>query len=98
MTLHIVSKAPDLNAALADCLRVAAAGDSILLIEDGVLAAVASSAWHAQLAAREGTIYALDDDVAARGLQSLLGASVTTVDYGAFVDLCCQHPSVQSWF
>lgn len=96
MRLHIVNKSPEQNSALADCLaHCAASTDSILLIEDAVVAAVNG---HPALQEYAGKIYALQEDVAARGIQQMLSADVALVDYAGFVALCADHPQNLSWF
>jgi len=42
--LHIVNKSPFENSSLDSCLRVAAKGAALLLIEDGVYAATKAAA------------------------------------------------------
>ena len=43
MMLHTVNKSPFERNALESCLRLAASGSSVLLIEDGVIAALADA-------------------------------------------------------
>ena len=95
MRLHIVNKSPEQNSALADCLAHCADTDSLLLIEDAVVAAVKG---HPALQEYAGKIYALQEDVAARGIQALLSADVALVDYAGFVALCAEHRQNLSWF
>ena len=95
--LHTVNKSPHSQSALADCLRVRGEHDAILLIEDGVYAALAGNAWLAPLRAA-GTVYALAPDVAARGLEQRVAEGIQVVDYAGFVQLCCEHATVQSWY
>lgn len=98
MALHIVSKSPDQDNALGACLRLAADDDSLLLIEDGVYAAVRNLSGYRRLAGRAGPCYALEDDVIARGLSDRIGAEIQLVDYAGFVELCEAHAHIQSWF
>ncbi len=97
--LHIVNKSPSERNALDSCLRFAKAGTPILLIEDGVYAAVRGSkaADRLQSASGSHTFYVLGEDVAARGLSENLVSEVTTVDYGGFVDLVAENETNQSW-
>lgn len=95
--LHIVNKSPDSSAALADCLRLCRKSDALLLIEDGVYAALPGP-WLDRLLAATDRLYALTPDLAARGLTERCDSRITRIDYAGFVQLCCDHQPVQSWF
>lgn len=88
-TLHIVNKSPFRTDALQRCLTLVAPGDSILLIEDGVLAANLSTL-AGSLAGREVDCYALSDDLAARAV-SIAETGIRLVDTAGFVKLVCEH-------
>ena len=99
MLLHTVSKSPANSSALASALRSALPGSHILLLEDGVYAALAGSAALAQLVdSSDIRCYALTEDVAARGLQDLLDPAIELVDYSGFVQLSVECHAVQSWY
>jgi tRNA 2-thiouridine synthesizing protein B len=85
-TLHLVNKA----SALEHCLTAAAADDAILLLEDGVYAAVSVRAPKRQL-------YALKADVTARGLRERLSKHTRLVDDAGFVGLVEAHQPVVTW-
>ncbi len=98
--LHLVNKSPFERTALASCLRLAQPGGSILLIEDGVYAALREAACAREIAGRMGDLsfYVLGPDVAARGLgDKPLLDGFTVVDYEGFVDLVAEHDATQSW-
>ncbi len=98
--LHLINKSPFEKNSLDSCLRLAQSGSSILLIEDGVYAAVANTEHAHRVAARtrDLSIYVLGPDVAARGLSdSPLIDDITVVDYEGFVDLVAEHDANQSW-
>jgi len=97
--LHIVNKSHTERNALSSCLRLAQDGQALLLVEDGVLAATAAAAAASGIAAatRRLKVYALQGDVAARGMTGRLADGVTLVDYAGFVDLVVEHPNNQSW-
>ena len=97
--LHIVNKSPYERASLDSALGVARPGSALLLIEDGIYAAVKGTAAAGRLEQTpEGvTLYALWPDVEARGLQDRMLESVKMVDYSGFVDLVAEHETVQSW-
>jgi tRNA 2-thiouridine synthesizing protein B len=84
--LHLVNR----GAALVNCLRVATADDAILLLEDGVYAAVAGLA-----PARP--MHALEVDVLARGLEHRLAPSVSLASDEAFVTLVEAHQPIVTW-
>lgn len=99
-TLHTVNKSPYERNAFKSCLDHAAAGDSILLIEDGVLAARKGGAYAQALsdAKKSCAVYALGPDLAARGVgQNDLVEGVQTVDYDGFVDLAAEAKRVCAW-
>jgi tRNA 2-thiouridine synthesizing protein B len=97
--LHIVNKSPSQTRTLDSCLRLAQAGDALLLIEDGVYAATTRSpaAGAVRQAAARLKVYALQADLDARGVATALLEGVTPIDYGGFVDLVAEHPNNQSW-
>jgi tRNA 2-thiouridine synthesizing protein B len=96
--LHVVNKSPLERTSLDTCLRVAQPGSGLLLIEDGIFAAVKGTAASASLKQTNGvTVYALWPDVEARGMQDRILDGVKMVDYGGFVDLVAEHATVQSW-
>lgn len=97
--LHTVNKSPFSSNALEDCLKRMDDEAALLLIEDGVYAALDGSAAGAQLTAAGHPVYALGPDLAARGLAGRpLAKGVTVVDYPGFVDLAARHSSVVAWF
>lgn len=100
-TLHTVNKSPFTHNTLASCLQVCSNLDAILLLEDGVLAGLkgAPCAEEISLAIAKGTkIFALADDILARGLSEKIRADIDTTDYSGFVQLSLEHRSVQSWY
>lgn len=98
--LHTVNKSPFEKDSLNTCLRLADAGSDILLIEDGVYAALIGTRVERVVidAITRHSVYVLQADIEARGIdpQSLI-AGIETVDYGGFVDLAVRNDRVQSW-
>ncbi len=98
--LHLVNKSPTDRNSLDSCLRLAKTGSSVLLLEDGVYAALAK-ATHADAISRrmdDLTFYVLGPDVSARGLaDKTLVDGINVVDYEGFVDLVVEHEVAQSW-
>ena len=98
--LHIVNKSPFERSSLETCLRLAKPGTTVLLLEDGVYAALASTAKSSLVEDRKNEIkfFVLGSDLEARGLSGrLLIDNIETVDYGGFVDLVVEHDAVHSW-
>ena len=98
--LHLINKSPMDRNSLDSCLRLAESGSSVLLLEDGVYAALskASSAEALNNRMDDLTIYVLGPDVSARGLDDKpLIDGITSVDYAGFVDLVVEHETAQSW-
>jgi tRNA 2-thiouridine synthesizing protein B len=93
--LHIVSKSPHNSSALRDCLRLCRHDDMLLLIEDGVYAAVTHG--DELLRATPG-VRVLREDLMARGIAERADVRIATVDYIGFVQLCCDNNPIQSWF
>jgi len=97
--LHTVNKSPFEASTLETCLRYARDGAAVLLLEDGVYAAVRDTAVAQKIeeALKRVQVYALKPDVEARGMQNRVIDGVRLVDYGGFVDLVVEHNAVQSW-
>jgi len=98
--LHVINKSPFDRPALESCLRLAETGSSVLLIEDGVYAALNKAAYAPAIGDRmtELKFYVLGPDVSARGLDDTpLIDGISVVDYGGFVDLVVEHQVIQSW-
>jgi tRNA 2-thiouridine synthesizing protein B len=93
--LHIVNKSPAQTSSLASCLRLAQPGSALLLIEDGVYAATQADTIAPALKTLK--VYALQPDLAARGIAARVVDGVKTVDYAGFVELVATHPTNQSW-
>ncbi|MDR3439056.1 sulfurtransferase complex subunit TusB [Telmatospirillum sp.] len=99
--LHTVNKSPFASRALDGCLSRLSAGAAVLLIEDGVYAALADTAFADRLAetGRNHALYVLGPDLAARGLADRsLVAGIEVIDYQGFVSLAARHSLVQAWF
>ncbi|MBI2381124.1 MAG: sulfurtransferase complex subunit TusB [Gammaproteobacteria bacterium] len=99
MTLHLVNRSPYQSDALNACLRLAAPGAAVLLIEDAVVAAVAGS-MAAQRLKSQGVdlrLYVLEADVRARGLSDKLMDGIACIDDAGFVALVVAHDKTVSW-
>lgn len=98
--LHTVNKSPFEKSSLQSCLRYAKPGSALLLMEDGVYAALWGGAFEEPLkrAAADLSLYCLEPDLKARGFPpERLIDGVRLVDYGGFVDLAVEYDKVQAW-
>ena len=99
MILHTVNKSPTQDSTLHSCLQMAQPGSGILLIETGVYGAVANEA-NTKLfkeILRTHNVYALEPDLAARGLTGTILPALEAVSYSGFGELSLQFSKVQSW-
>ena len=96
-TLHMLSHSPFADSRLGSCLRLLGAEDGLLLCGDAVYALQPGTAnlQALQLMPASAALYALDEDLAARGLQPI--ERVQIVDYPGFVELCSRYAKVNSW-
>jgi tRNA 2-thiouridine synthesizing protein B len=98
--LHLINKSPSERNSLDSCLRLAKTGGSILLIEDGVYAAIAKADHAEKITSRmdDFSFYVLGPDISARGLSDTpLIEGINVVDYEGFVDLVVEQDVTQSW-
>lgn len=98
--LHTVNKSPFERNTFDSCMSMAKSGSTILLIEDGVLAATKGTAVADKVskAMDSVTFCVLGPDLNARGLsddQVIDGIKI--VDYEGFVDLAAGCENIQSW-
>ena len=99
-TLHTVNKAPFDRPSLQTCLRVSSNGNAILLYEDGIYGAIKGSEVSSlvEKALSDKTIYVLDADLKARGIdEAKLIDGVKVVDYKGFVDLTVENDKINAW-
>ena len=98
--LHLVNKSPFERNSLDSCLRLAKAGSAVLLLEDGVYAALKNAEHAEKIIGRleDFSFFVLGPDVAARGMSDMpLIDGITVVDYEGFVDLVVEYDATQSW-
>jgi tRNA 2-thiouridine synthesizing protein B len=97
-SLHTLNASSREHRALFErLLRCASAGDSVLLIENGVYS-LTEATFLSALSDAGLTLYVLQADIAARGLQQYINTDVTMVDDAGFVALVCEHRKTVSWF
>ncbi len=98
--LHTVNKSPFERNSLDACLRLAASGSSVLMIEDGVYGAMKGTEKSAAVESAKGDIsfYVLGPDLKARGIsEDKLIDGIKVVDYSGFVSLTVDNDKVQAW-
>lgn len=78
-------------------LRMLGEGDDLLLIQDGVLAAIDGSRFVEILNNAPITVSALKEDIAARGLVGQISAKIDAVSYTDFVNLTVKNATQMSW-
>ncbi|MBL0878251.1 sulfurtransferase complex subunit TusB [Serratia ureilytica] len=94
--LYTLSNSPN-QCDLPALLRLTAGGDALLLLQDGVLAGLVGSAHLESLLAAPISLYALQDDLEARGVIGYFSHRITIVGYNHFVELTEQHRSQMAW-
>ncbi len=100
-TLHTINKSPYVHNTLASCLKVCIESDGIVLLEDGVFGIIPSApgAEELQTLMKRGVkVFALINDIKARGLEEKLAPDIQPIDYNSFVQLTLDHRCVQSWY
>ncbi|MDH3514304.1 MAG: sulfurtransferase complex subunit TusB [Gammaproteobacteria bacterium] len=97
--LHTVNKSPTERNTLESCLKHLTKGSAVLLIEDGVYAALkgTTSTKLVEQALKNYPVFALYPDIEARGLQDRIIDGIKLVDYSGFVDLAVEYPRMQAW-
>jgi len=99
-TLHTVNKSPFQNQTLISCLGHAKAGDSVLLMEDGVYGAMSGNAMSEVVAGMGANVklFVLGADVTARGIDAgRVAEGITSVNYEEFVGMAASCDRVQNW-
>ncbi|CDL87518.1 sulfurtransferase complex subunit TusB [Xenorhabdus cabanillasii] len=71
--------------------------DDVLLIQNGVLLSMNGNRYLAGLIRTGAGIYALQDDLDARGLTNQVSDRVQVVNYNGFVSLTVKHQQSFSW-
>lgn len=94
--LHTLSVSPWCSDLDTMC-RLLKEGDDLLLLSDGVMAAIAEGHAFATLSASPATLYALEEDIAARGLTEHIADTVIQASYADFVRLTIKHCQQFAW-
>ena len=87
--LFVIKRSPFISRDLEHILPVAHEGSHVMLVQDAVLAVAKTpenQQWLDRLTSAGIVVYALSEDITARGITRLL-EGVEVVDYGGWVDL-----------
>ena len=95
--LHIFTRSPFQSQAFNDAAAIISKNDSILLIQDAVIAATIENSPIFQFHDAGVKIYLLAEDIVARGLQDKLRLDVDVVDYKGFVGLTVGEDTQIKW-
>ncbi|MBB3229866.1 sulfurtransferase complex subunit TusB [Halomonas stenophila] len=96
MKLHIVNRSPASSQVHAQAVTAMGPDDRLLLIEDGVQGALPQLVRYFEDI--PGRLYALREDLEARGLVGRCDASVQVVDVDGFVQLTEEAEQTVSWY
>lgn len=94
--LYTLSHSPT-HCDLPALLRLTSAGDALLLLQDGVLAGLTGSVSLDLLLNAPISLYALQDDLDARGLSGHFSHKITGIGYTDFVELTEKHHCQMAW-
>ncbi|MRT58414.1 sulfurtransferase complex subunit TusB [Enterobacteriaceae bacterium RIT693] len=94
--LHTLRQSP-FQCDISEMLRYVQPGDDLLLMEDGVIAALNNSRALELLLSAPISISALREDVEARGLIAQISSRVVCVSYTDFVRLAIKHDQQFAW-
>lgn len=94
--LHIIKSSPFVSHALTECLQFIGDGDTIIFIQDAVVAVASHHQFSALLANLPDNIgvYVLSEDLIARGLTCQVGKAI---NYKEFVGLTLSCRQNQTW-
>jgi len=98
--LHTVNKSPFERNSLEACVRLAAKGGTVLMIEDGVYGAMKGTIKSDMVinAMKDLTFCVLGPDLKARGVdEAKLIEGVKVVEYSDFVNLTVENDKAQAW-
>jgi len=95
--LHSLSAAPT-SVAFTQCVRFLREGSALLLLGDGVYAALAGTQYCDKLMGSGAELYVLEQDAVAGGVRNRLEAEITVINFDGFAALTEQFPRHQAWY
>ena len=96
MVLHTLNASPS-SAAFADCLRLLSSNDALLLLGDGVYAAIAGTAAWDAIRDTGSELHILDTDASAAGITEL-APGISRTDMAGFVALTERFERQLAWY
>lgn len=78
-------------------IRLIGQSDALLLMQDGVIAALENSVAQSHLSVLSCPVYVLSEDLQARGLIGQISHKLIPIDYTGFVDLTEKHVQHIAW-
>lgn len=96
MVLHTLNAAPS-SAAFKDCLKVMQAGDALVLMGDGVYAAIEGTGACGELQAKGADLFLLSADALVAGLSNR-APGFTPIDVDGLVALTERFPRQLAWY
>ncbi|KFD22213.1 TusB family tRNA 5-methylaminomethyl-2-thiouridine synthase [Tatumella ptyseos ATCC 33301] len=96
LMLHTLMHSP-WQSDIAGRISLLSEDDDVLLLQDGVLAALEGNPFAKMLLQSPATIYVLEEDLLARGLTEQISANMCKVGYNGFVELTIRHPQQLVW-
>ncbi|CUR53520.1 Protein TusB [Serratia symbiotica] len=78
-------------------LRFVTKDDVILLLQDGVLSGLINNIHYKLLLNTSISIYALEEDIKARGLMNFVSHKIIIIKYSNFVELTEKHYNQIAW-
>lgn len=78
-------------------LNLVTSADAILLVQDGVTAGVQDGDNLGFLLEKKAALFALNEDILARGLEGKISSYIAPIDYTEFVKLTVEHHQSMTW-
>lgn len=97
MILHSLNSAPD-SAAFIDCCRMISTDDALILLGDGVYAALRNTVACARILDTGAELYVLEADASAAGILQSLDKRATVVCFDGFAALSERFTKQQAWY
>lgn len=94
--LHLLMHSP-WQCDIATMMQLLKKGDDLLLLQDGVIAAIRNNPVLEKLLATSAVLYVLNEDVLARGITADISTEVNMIDYHEFVKLTEKHHHQITW-
>ncbi|KGD79561.1 sulfur transfer complex subunit TusB [Tatumella morbirosei] len=94
--LHTLMRSP-WQTDIRGMIMLLSADDDLLLLQDGVLAAVEGNELLRALLQSPATLYVLQEDAAARGITTQISVEVQKIGYNEFVELTVRHQQQLAW-